>query len=217
MRKRIARIGTALLAVLVLGGSAASAAQAHEWTVEGSPLTTTATLKFPKTSELNFEYIAPGTGVITHWHCPVTSSEGTIQSGGKGTLRFAIPKCTFEYSGGVQKCTLETVTNPTLNGELTTVEGGIDEKLTPATGKVAFGWKMGATCNNPGLPITAEGSFSALIPSPGSAVEHAFETSPAINDAAGTNLGWLGGKVRLQATWSSVLGGTLAEKKWAAK
>jgi hypothetical protein len=217
MERRIARIGAALLLVLVMGGSAASAAQAHEWTVEGSPLTTTATLKFPKASELKFEFVAPGTGVVTHWHCPVTSSEGTIQSAGKGTLHFAIPKCTFEYSGGEVKCTLETVTNPTLNGELTTVEGGIDEKLTPATGEVAFEWKMGSNCNTPGLQIYAKGSFSARIPSPGTALEHAFETSAAINDAAGTNLSWGGSKVRLQATWSNVLGGTFAEKKWAAK
>jgi hypothetical protein len=217
MRKRIARVGTALLVVLALGGSAASAAQAHEWTVDGSPLTATATLKFPKASELNFEYIAPGTGVITHWHCPVTSSEGTIQPAGKGTLRFAIPECLFEYSGGTPKCTLITVANPTLNGELTTVEGGIDERLTPATGKVAFEWKMGSTCKNPGLLISAEGSFSARIPSPGTALEHAFETSPAINDAAGTNLGWLGGKVRVTATWTNALGGTFAGKQWAAK
>jgi len=216
MRKRIARTGTALLAVLVLGGSAASAAQAHEWTVEGSPLTAAASLKFPTTSELNFEFIAPGTGVITHWHCPVTSSEGTILPGGKGTLHFGIPECLFEYSGGA-KCTLITVTNPTLNGELTTVESGIDEKLTPATGKVAFEWKMGSTCGSPGLLITAEGSFSARIPSPGTALEHVFETSPTINDAAGTNLSWGGAKVRLQANWNNALGGTFAGKKWAAK
>lgn len=221
MKTRIARMGTALLVAVAFSATAAAAAQAHEWTIEGTSLTKlglpSEKLSFSKPTEFQFQYTSAGTGIVTTWHCPVTFTEGSIQSGGKGGMQATISKCIFRYSGGVE-CSLNTVTNPPLVGELIEVGGVLYEKFKPNAGETVFGWTMGSNCGSPGLPITATGSFAMRIASAKtSQVERAFETSPEINSAAGTVLQWGGSQVRLTASYVNALAGTKAGKKWAAE
>ncbi len=221
MKTRIARMGTALLAAVALSATAVSAAQAHEWTIEGSSLTklglASEKLSFSKPTEFQFEYTSSGTGILTKWNCVVTFSEGSIKSSGKGGMQATLSKCIFRYSGG-KECTLNTVTNPSLLGELIEVGGVLYEKFTPSSGETVFGWTMGADCNNPGLPITASGNFAMrMAAAKTSQAEHTFETSSAINSAAGAGMQWGGMPVRLTASYSNALAGGKAGKKWAAE
>jgi hypothetical protein len=221
MKTQIARMGTALLVAVALSATAASAAQAHDWTIEGSSLTklglASEKLSFSKPTEFQFQFTSIGTGILSKWNCQVTFTEGSIKSSGKGGMQATLSKCIFRYSSG-KECSLNTVTNPPLVGELIEAGGVLYEKFTPSSGETVFGWTMGSDCNTPGLPIFATGNFAMRIASAKtSQIEHAFETSGEINSSAGGALNYGGMLVKLTASYVNALAGTNAGKKWAAE
>ncbi len=216
MRKRIARVAVALLAATALAGSAASAAQAHEWTIEGSSLTKLGIVNqaVTNTPSSSLEISSTLFGTPFHVTCQMTFGSSTIVPGGTGTTRIQLSMC----GGGGIGCEFRSKENPALSGELIEVGGVLYEKFAPVSGKNLFNFEVaGTSCVLKG-EVPFQGNFAARIASPKSSLtSHSFELSTAINTAAGANFHWGSEAAGMNGGFTSVLAEPNKGKGWAAE
>lgn len=221
MRKRIGRIGVALLAVSAMAGTAASAAQAHEWSIGGSTLTklglSSEALTIPSGIELHFASSIGGQEF--KWVCGGVGkgSEAAIKQAGKGRFNIAFNGCYFEDK---HECPIAPLTSIPLSGELIEVGGVIYETFSAESGENLFGFRFGSgtMCTQIEGKWWIQGSVAARVSNAKlSTVEHKLEFSNAINTEAGANVHFGSHAASLTASFSQALAGANSGKTWAAE
>lgn len=221
MRKRITRIATAFMVVAAFGAAAASAAQAHEWTIKGESLVkrelASESLSFSKAS--NFKFAFRAAEVNWKWTCAPTFEEGSIAQGGKGHIQIGFSSCAWEMSFG--QCGMHPLTNLTLRTELIEAGGLLFLKFLPneKSGETLFRFQVGG---DPGCTLNTEwvvqGNFAGLISAAKtSQSEHALEFSPSIDKAAGSNLHVGTAKAEMTGGFTNALSGKFLGAGWAAE
>jgi hypothetical protein len=221
MKKRIARIGAALLAVLAMAGIAASAAVAHEWSIGGSTLTKlglpSEALTIPSGIELHFASTIGGQEF--KWVCGGVgkTSEAAIKQGGKGRFNIAFNGCVFEDK---HECPMAPLASIPLSGELIEVGGVLYEKFSAESGENLFGFKFGSgtMCTQIEGKWWIQGSVAARVSNAKlSTVEHSLEFSNAINVAAGAKVHFGTNPASFTGSFSQALAGGNSGKTWAAE